>query len=233
MTDRRFSEDEVAAIFAQATEAQQTGQRQLPSGEGMTLAELQDIGREVGIAPDLVAQAAKSIDQLGRPTSRKFLGLPIGVARTIDLDRRLSDTEWEQLVVDLRETFDARGAVKQEGSFRQWTNGNLQALVEPTPTGHRVRLRTVKGDSRALMIGGASMLGVAAVTWLAAVFGGAGGEAIMPVGQLGLMGAGMFAFGALRLPGWARRRRQQMEELAGRLTHRPVLPPAPDPADER
>jgi hypothetical protein len=228
MTDRRFSEDEVAAIFAQATEAQQTGQRQLPSGEGMTLAELQEIGREVGIAPDLVAQAAKSIDQLGRPTSRKFLGLPIGVARTIDLDRRLSETEWEQFVVDLRETFDARGSVKQEGSFRQWTNGNLQALVEPTATGHRIRLRTVKGNSRALMTGGAAMLGVAAVTWLAAVFGGAGGEAIMPVGQLGLMGAGMFAFGALRLPGWARRRRQQMEELAGRLTHRPALPPGPE-----
>jgi hypothetical protein len=228
MTDRRFSEDEVAAIFAQATDPQQSRQRQLPSGEGMTLAELQEIGREVGIAPELVAEAAKSIDQLGRPTSRKFLGLPIGVARTIDLDRRLSDTEWEQLVVDLRETFDARGAVKQEGSFRQWTNGNLQALVEPTPTGHRVRLRTMKGDSRALMIGGAAMLGVAAVTWITAVFGGAGGAAIMPVGQLGLMGAGMFAFGALRLPSWARLRRQQMEEVAGRLTHRPALPPAPD-----
>ena len=77
------------------------------------------------------------------------------------------------------------------------------------------------------------MLGVAAVTWITAVIGGAGGAAIMSVGQLGLMGAGMFAFGALRLPGWARLRRQQMEELAGRLTHRPLLPPAPDPADER
>jgi hypothetical protein len=233
MTDRRFNEDEVAAIFAQATEAHQSHQRQLPSGEGMTLAELQEIGREVGIAPELVAMAAKSLDQLGQPTARKFLGLPIGVGRTIELDRRLSDAEWEQIVVDLRETFDARGSVKQEGSFRQWTNGNLQALVEPTPSGQRIRLRTMKGDSRALMIGGAGMLGVAAATWITAVLGGAGGAAIMSVGQLGLMGAGMFAFGALRLPGWARLRRKQMEELAGRLTHRPLLPPAPDPADER
>jgi hypothetical protein len=30
MTDRRFNEEEVAAIFKQATEAQQTPQRQLP-----------------------------------------------------------------------------------------------------------------------------------------------------------------------------------------------------------
>jgi len=39
MTDRRFNEEEVAAIFKQATEAQQTPQRQLPSGDGLTLAE--------------------------------------------------------------------------------------------------------------------------------------------------------------------------------------------------
>jgi len=232
MTDRRFNEDEVAAIFAQATEAHQSHQRQLPSGEGMTLAELQEIGREVGIAPELVASAAKSLDQLGRPTSRKFLGLPIGVGRTIELDRKLSDAEWEQIVVDLRETFDARGTVKKEGSFRQWTNGNLQALVEPTPTGHRIRLRTMKGDSRALMTGGLAMLGVTAAMSIAAMMGGAGG-AVSSIAQLGVIGAGMFAFGALRLPSWARLRRQQMEELAGRLTHRPLLPPAPDPADER
>jgi hypothetical protein len=231
MTDRRFNEDEVAAIFAQATEAHQSHQRQLPSGEGMTLAELQEIGREVGIAPELVAMAAKSLDQLGSPTSRKFLGLPIGVGRTIELDRKLSDAEWEQIVVDLRETFDARGSVKQEGSFRQWTNGNLQALVEPTPTGHRIRLRTMKGDSRALMTGGLAMLGVTAAMSIAAMLSGASGASVASIAQLGVVGAGMFAVGAFRLPRWARLRRQQMEELAARLTHRPLLPPAPDPAD--
>jgi hypothetical protein len=32
------------------------------------------------------------------------------------------------------------------------------------------------------------------------------------------MGITMFSVGALRLPGWARLRRRQMEEIAGRLT---------------
>ncbi|MDH4351703.1 MAG: hypothetical protein OEW56_11195, partial [Gemmatimonadota bacterium] len=162
MTDRRYSEEEVAAIFERAAEAQQTARRQLPSGEGMTVADLQEIGREVGIPPELVAQAARAIEHRGRPASRTFLGLPIGVGRTIELDRELTDAEWGRLVVDLRETFDARGKVSYEGPFRQWTNGNLQALVEPTPTGHRIRLRTVKGDARSLMTGGLGMLGVSA-----------------------------------------------------------------------
>ena len=61
MSDRRFNEEEVAAIFQQATgdEAQHAPQRQLPSGEGLTLAELQEIGRQVGIPPELVVQAAR------------------------------------------------------------------------------------------------------------------------------------------------------------------------------
>ena len=217
MTERRFNEAEVAAILERAAEAQHTGSRQLPSGEGMTLAEVQAIGSEVGIDPRLVAQAATTLDKVGRSTSRRFLGLPIGVGRTIDLGRKLSDDEWERLVVDLRETFDARGTIRHEGSFRQWTNGNLQALLEPTPTGHRVRLRTVKGNAVGWITGGLGIVGVVAVS---AVAGGVGGDigALSSLGTLGALGVMMFGVGALRLPGWARLRRRQMEEIAGRLT---------------
>ncbi len=62
----------------------------------------------------------------------------------------------------LRETFDARGRLKAEGSFRQWTNGNLQALLEPTSSGHRLRLSTRKGDVKALVAVGIGLLGAAA-----------------------------------------------------------------------
>ncbi len=88
MTERRYSEEEVAAIFERAAEAQQTARRQLPPGEGMALADLQEIGREVGFPPELVAQAARSLEQVGRPASRTFLGLPIGVGRTVRSPRR-------------------------------------------------------------------------------------------------------------------------------------------------
>jgi hypothetical protein len=162
-----------------------------------------------------VVHAAASVVQVGSPTSRKFLGLPIGVGRTIDLDRELSQAEWERLVVDLRETFDARGTTRQEGSFRQWTNGNLQVLVEPTANGHRIRLSTVKADARAWMRGGLVTLGVAAITAIAAVVGAAHLKWAV---EFAVIGAGQFAIGAILLPGWARLRRKQMEEISGRLT---------------
>ncbi len=230
MTERRYSEEEVAAIFERAAEAQQTARRQLPSGEGMMLSDLQEIGREVGIPPELVAQAARSMDQGGLPASRTFLGLPIGVGRTVDLDRRISEEEWERLVVDLRETFDARGSVRNDGSFRQWTNGNLQALLEPTATGHRLRLRTVKGDARGLMTAGLASLGVAAALLIGSAVTGQLGGAFPGAGFLSAIGLSMFGIGALRLPGWARLRRRQMEGVAARLAlaakaQRPDDPP--------
>ncbi len=232
MTERRYSEEEVADIFERAAQAQQTARRQLSPGEGMTLADLQEIGRDVGIPAELVAQAASSMDLGGRPASRTFLGLPIGVGRTIDLDGRLSEEEWERLVVDLRETFDARGTVKYDGPFRQWTNGNLQALLEPTATGHRLRLRTVKGDARASMTAGLATLGVAAALLIASAVGVPFSNASSLVGFLSAMGLGMFGIGALRLPGWARLRRRQMEAVAARLALAVGSQPPDDPPIE-
>jgi hypothetical protein len=225
MTDRRFNEEEVAAIFKQATESQQTPQRQLPSGEGLTLIELQEIGQQVGIAPELVVRAAASLAAAGTETSREMLGLTIGVGRTIDLDHKLTEDEWDRLVVDLRETFDARGTVRQEGSFRQWTNGNLQALLEPTPTGQRIRLRTVKANARAWMMGGLLTSGIAGVVALVSMLGGFHNN-LGIAAEIAVIAAGQFALGAVQLPGWARLRRKQMEEIAQRLaTAQSFLPP--------
>ena len=221
MTERRYNEAEVAAIFERATEAEapQSGPRQVSPGEGMTLAQLQEIGQEVGIPAESIALAAQTIDRAGLPASRTFLGLPLGVARTVQLDRRLSEEEWERFVVDLRETFDARGTVTSHGSLRQWTNGNLQALLEPTATGHRIRLRTIKGDAIGRLVVGLGMFGVSTATLIAAAVQGALGDfgMLSAMGFLGVTGAGMFATSALRLPRWARTRRRQMEEVAARI----------------
>jgi hypothetical protein len=234
MSERRFNEEEVAAIFRQASETQnQTSDGLLPSGEGLTVSELQAIGREVGISSDQITRAAQLIERSGNATSRQFLGFPIGVGQTVDLGRKLSDEEWERLVVDLRETFHARGALRKDGSLRQWTNGNLQALVEPTENGDRVRLRTTKGDARGMMVFGLGMFGVStagilAVTTTQAVTI-AGGN-LFYMGLVAAMGIGMFGVGALRLPAWARERRRQMSEIAGRLAaaSKPQISAGPD-----
>lgn len=218
---RRYSEQEIADILDSATEVQTSASQALSLSTGMTLNELQEIGREVGISTDLIARAAARLDASPASTlpSREFLGANIGVGRTMNLDRRLTDKEWDRLVVDLRETFDARGRVSEEGAFRQWTNGNLHALLEPTESGERLRLRTVKGNARPMMGLGVAVMGLAPLTYLVDFLGGGVGGPVgvgMPI-LFAAMGSLLYGATRLRLPRWAATRKSQMDGVADRL----------------
>ncbi len=217
MSDRRFNEEEVAAILKDAAEAQYSDDRLLPSSGGLTLAELQSIGREVGISPEMIQKSAQRFNPAQQPT-RRFLGLPLGVAQTVEFNRRLTDQEWERIVADLRETFEAPGVVRQQGSLRQWTNGNLQALLEPTATGQRLRMSTVKGSAPGLIGGGIAVFSVGTGLLVTALATAATGDMGLMMSILATMtgGAGLFGAGAGGLPGWARRRQQQMDQIAER-----------------
>src|SRR5437762_900434 len=145
MTERRYTEEESTTIFRVAAEGPSTPPPHRSRADGLTLADLQAIGREVGISPDAEAHAAQALEVRQGAVTRTLLGLPIGVERQVTLRRRLTDEEWERLVVQLRDVFKARGRTKSEGSLRQWTNGNLYALLEPTPTGDPLRLGRWRG----------------------------------------------------------------------------------------
>jgi len=223
-TNRRFSESEIALILEHAGAAQEKAQDatsnalSVSSGEGLTLDQLQEIGTEVGIAPEFVARAANAVARgdLVPTQQRTWLGLPVGVARTIDFGRTVSDEEWDRIVVRLRETFEARGRLQRDGSFRQWSNGNLQALLEPTPSGHRLRLMTRKGDvaSRVWL----SALGISATTvvWSALLLRGGNLDvgALVATSAMGLAGVLSLLSMRFQLPRWARTRAAQMESIA-------------------
>ena len=231
MAERHFSDEEVDAIFKQASEAENLSA--VSAGKGMTLAALQEIGREAGMSPDAIARAALSLDMTSRPKPQTLLGLPVAVGQTVEVDRPLTEADWERLVADLRVTFNARGVLRQDGPFRQWTNGNLQALVEPTPTGFRLRLKTFNANARGLVTVGAGGMAVAAATSVALGFAGTLGSpgSTGGIGLLGLIGAGLMGLGALQLPAWARRRKAQMEEIVARASLKPPTQPLRIPDD--
>lgn len=215
MTTRRYGDDEVREIFSLATTGD-TRDRSLPAESGgLTLEELQHIGREAGIEPARVAQAAASLDARGRPASvRRAFGLPIGVSRVVDLPRAPTDREWEQLIAEFRTTFGAQGQVTGSGGLRQWSQGNLHISVEPTERGEQLRLSTLKGDAMSLNGLGLVMGGMSLLMGAVVAAAGKPGKALVLVGMFG--GLALAAFGAnlLRLPRWARERERQMAALA-------------------
>jgi hypothetical protein len=225
MTERRFSDAEVAQIFERATSGhalQATG-----AADGMTLAELQSIGKEVGIPAEQIARAALSLSAGEAKPTQRFLGMTTGVGHTVHLARKLTDEEWERFIVEVRETFNARGTMTSQGSLKQWSNGNLQVLLEPTDAGHRVRFKTVKGDAPGTLGGGLVMSAVAVIGEMTAVLTGAVHDVglLASFGFLGAMGIGAAATTALRLPRWVRARKAQMEELGAQVSAMALKPP--------
>jgi hypothetical protein len=225
MTERRFSDAEVAQIFERATSGhalQATG-----AADGMTLAELQSIGKEVGIPAEQIARAALSLSAGEAKPTQRFLGMTTGVGHTVHLARKLTDEEWERFIVEVRETFNARGTMTSQGSLKQWSNGNLQVLLEPTDAGHRVRFKTVKGDAPGTLGVGLVMSAVSVIGEMTAVLTGVAHDVglVASLGFLGAMGIGAAATTALRLPRWVSARKAQMEELGAQVSAMALKPP--------
>jgi hypothetical protein len=225
MTERRFSDAEVAQIFERATSGHAL--QATRAGEGMTLAELQSIGREVGIPAEQITRAALSLSAGEAKPTQRFLGMTTGVGHTVHLARRLTDEEWERFIAQVRETFDARGTMTSQGSLKQWSNGNLQVLLEPTDAGHRVRFKTVKGNAPWTLAAGLAMSAVSVIGETTAVLTGVAHDVglVASFGVLGAIGIGTVTTMALRLPRWARARKAQMEELGARVSAMALEPP--------
>jgi hypothetical protein len=219
MTERRYAEEEVREIFRLAT-TDDVRERSLPSESGaLTLGELQRIGREVGIEPERVVEAAERLDARARavPVRRSF-GLPVGVSRVVDLPRAPTDREWEQLISEFRTTFGVQGHTTVAGGLREWSHGNLHISVEPTPRGEQLRLSTLKDDGIALNLFGV-ITGVMSVL-TGAMVAAAGKPPEKVFAAFGMFGGmALFSFGAnlIRLPRWARERERQMEQIAVRV----------------
>ena len=217
--ERKYSDEEIKEIFGRAVTGSEIEPHAESEASGLTLRELQEVGREVGLAPGRVAAAALALDNAHEvATPRTIMGAPVSAGRSIALSRALTDREWGVLVGELRETFGAKGRVTSDGGVREWTNGNLHAYVEPTATGYRLRIGTQKGNAipQFLMGGAAMTLGVVLTTLF--FFEDLGRAALVLPVLMTFFGGTAVASNLLRLSTWAGRRQAQMAHVGETVT---------------
>ncbi|MDH3206003.1 MAG: hypothetical protein OEO79_05290 [Gemmatimonadota bacterium] len=216
--EKRYGDEEVKEIFDLASRPGQVGRSEPVDGSGLTLAELQDVGREVGLEPARIAEAAAALER--RPAvlpQKRLLGQPISVGRVVELPRAPTDHEWDLLVAELRATFGAKGKVTSSGGLREWSNSNLHAYIEPTETGYRLRLGTTKGTAIALRNAGTMGILFAVALTIVLALDGRMDELAGPL-FLALAGGAALVSNLLTLPPWVRERERQMDYVAGRAT---------------
>ena len=174
-SEREYTEEEIASIFAAA--AQRSFLPARASGKGLTLPELQQIAREVGLAPDAVAHAAARLDHPAvswrqpATVTRRHFWLPIEAGKTVELPRPLSDEEWTQLVADLRTTFDARGRITEAGHTREWRGGEARAVLTRTGTGERFQLHAGRRQGMVMLWTAVVSFNVAIISFIPPLLG--------------------------------------------------------------
>ena len=208
---RPFTEHEAREVFARAAREQQAA---TAAEDGLTLDELQDIGRASGLDPEHVAAAARAVRAVA-PTRRRETraGVPTGVRHTAFLAAPPSDALWNAVVADARRTFDARGTTAAAGRSREWRNGNLVARLEPDGDGSRLELRTRRDYAGPLAWFSVVAAGLAALMVGMSLVAG---MSLAPGVAFAILAAGLGAATWSRGRAWADARESQMAGLAER-----------------
>lgn len=142
MPDRRYDQNELAAIFRAAAEAQAKDTTESGS-DGLTISEIERVASEVGIDPKYIASAAETLEK--SPSKKGFMlgGSPSRRVIVKDFDGELDDAAWEEIVGEMREAIGATGTPSIMGKSREWTGGTdvKNAHLSATPKNGRTRFR--------------------------------------------------------------------------------------------
>lgn len=109
--ERRYTEEEVAHILQQAVQGGEAS--------GLTLRQLEEIGREVGIAPEAIRAAAARTSIVHQPTSGLF-GAPSVVQHERHLAGTVRPDQREGIVLAIRRAMGRHGVVTQTADGVEW-----------------------------------------------------------------------------------------------------------------
>jgi len=116
---RRFTDQEVALVLKRAAEVEE--RRALSSAKGLTLAELQDIAREVGLSPEAIAEAVTGLATKSRSQTPEFLGAPLSAKVARGVPGLLDQEALRQLIRVVEDRLDATGTVTDALGTVRWT----------------------------------------------------------------------------------------------------------------
>ena len=211
MSERRFTDEEVALILREASEVQEQGRGTSAAG-GLTLPQLKEIAAEVGLDPAHIEAAALRIERRRPAAPSPVLGTPATPEFTRDLPGELSQEDFAELVTTIRRVLGRRGITEAQLGALEWRAQDAVGgrYVSVLPRGGRTRIHVFANFRDALFSvfvgGGAAVLaGVAVILGATGVLDGLG-PGVIPLSAL-------IAFPVVRAF-WRVRYRKETEAMA-------------------
>jgi hypothetical protein len=211
--ERSYTDQEVALILRRAMEMQSDGTAR---AEGVSLATLRDIAREIGLDPELVSEAARQLPGSEVSAVGRFFGG--GTRHDIHLvhDAPLNPEQLQDLAMTIRSAMQHQGQTQEVMGSLEWkTTAGEVSQVAVTASTHggctSVHIITDRGGAALLTGVGSIALGLFA--------GAITGAIVEPgvVGGVALMGGGLAGGVVLARAIW-RRNTQKFREKLARLT---------------
>lgn len=117
---RTYNEQEIGALMKRATEIHEASEG--ASHRYLSLDEIEHLATELGVPAEALRTAALELEH-GRGPSRKrnLLGGPFAAEEMRVVNGEVSDSYWEDVVLDLRQATGRTGRISETGQAREWS----------------------------------------------------------------------------------------------------------------
>jgi len=126
MSERRYSDREMNAIIKRAAALQQVTDEQ--KGTGSSIVEIQNVASELGIAPELVIQAAEELQQAQKSAGFQFTGATSEVHYRRTAVGTLTDADLPHLADKIRNLTHRNGFPRSLGNRFEWSSSQPDSL---------------------------------------------------------------------------------------------------------
>ncbi len=134
-SNHRFNRDEISKLLKQAAELEHADNIDDES-DGLTLQELQQVSKEVGIDPKYIQQALRKLQAPTQSFTSKLLGGPFKYNILETATGTLTEQEWEEVVSEIRRIHGGIGKTSKLGNTFEWEQrkqevGYIQISLSP------------------------------------------------------------------------------------------------------
>ena len=132
---QRFTRDEISKILKRAVELEHD-RNNIDDSDGLTLQELQQVSKEVGIDPKYIQQALRELQTPAKSLTSNILGGPFKYHIIETAPGILTEEEWEEFVSEIRRIHGGIGKTSKLGNTFEWEQrkqevGYIQVYLSP------------------------------------------------------------------------------------------------------
>lgn len=219
-SDRRYTDQEVALVLQRAAEIEEQRSSGPSEARGLTLHELHEIAREVGLSSAVIDEALTALQTRPRSKGGSLLGAPLSYKTIRGVPHHLGDEAFQRLIRVTEDCVDVTGTVTHALGTVRWTSmssGHKLTQVSLSSSKDETQIRVVQRYPAGLR----AILHFLPGAWGAAL--GAAIAASLGVASIGTIGIGVGAatlgigIGRSIWQMLARRSERQVEKVATAL----------------